>query len=168
MKEVCHLETCRLKVKIVYMSMDISPVFTGIDDEYIALLQPLFERVTYPANTTVIEQGALAEFLYLIESGKVEIFYKPYDDEIITITHVEANGLFGWSALIGSTKYSSSGIAIEELSALRIRGRDLRNLCQTYPQAGAVILDRLASVVSSRWQNAHDQVKSILQNGINT
>ena len=149
------------------MSLDSFPVFKGVDDEYIALLKPLFEWVTYPANTTVIEQGAAADFLYIIESGKVEIFYKPYDDEIITITHVEEKGLFGWSALIGSTKYSSSGVAIEELSALRIRGSDLRKLCQGYPQAGAVILDRLASAVSSRWQNAHEQVRSILENGLN-
>ena len=149
------------------MSLDIFPMFKDVDNEYIALLQPLFERVAYPANTTVIEQGAPAEFLYLIESGTVEIFYKPYDGEIITITHVEENGLFGWSALIGSTKYSSSGLAIEELSALRIKGSDLRKLCQENPQAGTVILDRLASAVSSRWQNAHEQVRSILEKGLN-
>jgi len=149
------------------MSLNNFPVFHSVDDEYIALLQPLFERVTYPANSIVIEQGELADFLYIVESGKVEIFYKPYDDEIITITHVEANGLFGWSALVGSTKYSSSGVAIEELSALRIKGSDLRKLCQENQQAGAVILDKLAGAVSSRWQNAHEQVKSILENGLN-
>ena len=152
--------------KIVCMSLASFPVFKEIDPEYIALLQPLFEQVSYPAKTAVIEQGEAAEYLYLVESGSVEIFYKPYDDEIITITHVEANGLFGWSALIGSTKYSSSGVAIESLNALRIKGSDLRNLCQENPQAGTVILDRLASAVSSRWQNAHEQVRSILQNGM--
>jgi len=161
------LDTISPADNIVCMSLNNFPVFKGVDEEYIALLQPLFERFTCPANTTVIEQGMAADFLYIVESGKVEIFYKPYDDEIITITHVEANSLFGWSALIGSTKYSSSGVAIEELNALRISGRDLRNLCQQNPEAGAVILDRLASAVSSRWQDAHEQVRSILENGLN-
>lgn len=150
------------------MSFASFPVFKDINPEYITLLQPLFEQVSYPAKSAVIEQGSAAEYLYLIESGKVEIFYKPYDDEIITITHVEENGLFGWSALIGSTKYSSSGVVIEALNAFRIKGSDLRKLCQENPQAGTVILDRLASAVSSRWQNAHEQVRSILQNGINS
>lgn len=162
------METFSRSDKIVCMSLASFPVFKNIDPEYITLLQPLFEQVTYPAKTAVIEQGAVAEYLYLVASGSVEIFYKPYDDEIITITHVEANGLFGWSALIGSAKYSSSGVVIEALSALRIRGSDLRKLCQENPQAGTVILDRLASAVSSRWQNAHEQVRSILENGMNS
>lgn len=148
------------------MSLVSFPVFNVVEDEYIALLEPLFKRFTCPVGTMVIEQGAVADFLYLVESGSVEIFYKPYDGEHITVTHVGAGGLFGWSALVGSTKYSSSGVAMEDLSALRIHGSDLRNLCRENPQAGSVILDRLASAVSSRWQNAHEQVRSILENGI--
>jgi len=154
------------EVKIHQMKLNDFPVFKDVDDKYIALFQPLFERFTCPAGTMVIEQGLVADFLYLVENGSVEIFYKPYDGEAITVTHVDAGGLFGWSALVGSTKYSSSGVAIEELNALRIHGRDLRKLCRENPEAGSVILDRLASAVSSRWQNAHEQVRSILENGI--
>ena len=44
----------------------------------------------------------------------------------------------------------------------------VEQMCQKYPQAGTVILDRLASAVSSRWQNAHEQVRSILENGLNS
>lgn len=150
------------------MSLDSFSVFKAVANEYIALLEPLFEGFTCPAGTMVIEQGAVADYLYLIESGSVEIFYKPYDGETITVTHVGTGGLFGWSALVGSAKYSSSGVAMEELRALRIRGSDLRTLCRENPQAGSVILDRLASAVSSRWQNAHEQVRSILENGVHS
>ena len=156
------------EVKILQMNLNSFPIFNNVDDKYIALFQPLFERFTCPVGTMVIEQGVAADFLYLVESGNVEIFYKPYDGESITVTHVGAGGLFGWSALVGSTKYSSSGVAVEELNAWRIHGRDLRNLCRENPQAGSVILDRLAGAVSSRWQNAHEQVRSILENGINS
>ena len=146
---------------------DLTPLFQSMDDEYIALLRPLFEQVSYQAGAKVIEQGAVADFIYLIEHGKVEISYKPYDGESLTITYVEAGGLFGWSALMGSPKYTSTGIAIEDLDLMRMRGSDLRILCREYPDAGEVILDRLASAVSKRWKNAHEQVKSILQSGIN-
>ena len=106
----------------------------------------------------MIKQGDAAEFLYLIEKGVVEISYKPYDGEAMTITHVGTDGLFGWSALVGSSKYTSSGIAIEDVDALRIRGADLRKLCVENPEAGKEILDRLASAVSTRWKDAHEQV----------
>lgn len=156
--------------KLRYFNMELNSflVFKGVDGKYIAMLEPLFEGFTCPAGTMVIEQGAVADYLYLIESGSVEIFYKPYDGETITVTHVGTGGLFGWSALVGSTRYSSSGVAMEKLSALRIQGSDLRNLCHENPQAGSVILDRLASAVSSRWQNAHEQVRSILETGLNS
>jgi CRP-like cAMP-binding protein len=150
------------------VDLELNPLFRGIDGKHLDLLRPLFERVSVPAGTMVIEQGVSADFIYLIESGVVAISYKPYDGEPITITHVEVGGLFGWSALVGSQKYTSSGIATEHLNAIRMHGNDLRKLCVEHPEAGKAILDRLASAVSSRWEDAHEQVKSILESGIDT
>lgn len=146
--------------------LELTPLFHGIDAEHLALLRPLFERVSFRAGTAVIEQGSAADFLYLIEHGLLAISYKPYDGEPITITHVEEGGIFGWSAVVGSEQYTSSGIAIEDLDAMRIRGSDLRKLCAEHPQAGRAILDRLANAVSARWQDAHEQIKAILKSGM--
>ena len=148
-------------------NLDLTPLFKDINKEYLHILHPLFVRITCTEGTVVIRQGDAADFLYLIENGKVEISYKPYDGEAMTITHVGPDGLFGWSALVGSSKYTSSAIAIEDVDALRIRGAELRKLCLENPEAGKEILDRLASAVSTRWKDAHEQVRSILENGVN-
>lgn len=149
------------------VDLELNPLFCDIDSRHLALLRPLFDRVSFRAGATVIEQGAAADFIYLIENGVAAITYKPYDGEPITITHVEVGGLFGWSALVGSRNYTSSGVAVENLETIRMRGSDLRKLCAEHPEAGKAILDRLASAVSARWKDAHEQVKSILANGIN-
>ncbi|HKI54239.1 MAG TPA: cyclic nucleotide-binding domain-containing protein [Anaerolineales bacterium] len=146
--------------------LEFNPLFKGIEKEYLEFLYPLFVRVICTKGTVVIKQGEAADFLYLVEKGKVEISYKPYDGEAITITHVGRDGLFGWSALLGSSKYTSSGIAIEDVEALRIRGTELRELCVENPEAGKKFLDRLASAVSARWKDAHKQVRSILEIGV--
>lgn len=140
--------------------------FQGLNEEDLKLLTSLFEQFSCGAGTVVIEQGAPAEYLYFIEKGKVAISYKPYDDHAITVTHVEKGGLFGWSAVVGSKTYTSSGTAIGNLQAVRIRGSELRKLCVDHPDAGRKILDHLASSVSARWKDAHEQVKAILKNGI--
>jgi CRP-like cAMP-binding protein len=150
------------------VGLELKPLFRGIRKEHLAILYPLFVRVTCTKGTVVIKQGDAADFLYLIERGMVEISYRPYDGEAITVTHVGVNGLFGWSALIGSPKYTSSVVAVDELHALRIRGSDLRQLCLENPKAGSAILDRLASAVSTRWTHAHEQVRSILESGMNS
>ena len=69
-------------------------------------------------------------------------------------------------AVVGSEKYTSSAIAIENLETMRIRGSELRKLCIDHPEAGKEILERLASSVSSRVQDAQEQVKSILKQGM--
>jgi len=146
--------------------LELLPLFHDVDAQYLALLRPLFERVSFRAGTTVVDQGNPAEYLYFIEQGVLQISYKPYDGEAITVTHLEAGGLFGWSAVLGSPKYTSSGIAVEELDAIRIKGSDLRKLCAEHPDAGKVILDKLADAVSARWKDAHEQVRAILENGM--
>lgn len=146
--------------------LELLPLFSGIDAQYLALLRPLFERVSFRAGMTVVDQGSPAAFLYIIERGTLQISYKPYDGEPITVTHLESGGLFGWSAVVGSPKYTSSGVAVEDLDAIRVKGSDLRRLCAEYPDAGKVILDKLADAVSTRWHDAHEQVKSILKNGM--
>jgi CRP-like cAMP-binding protein len=102
----------------------------------------------------------------LIVDGKVQVSYKPYDGTPITVGHVEKDGVFGWSAVVGSQTYTSSVMAIEHLETYRIQGKDLRKLCMEHPEAGKEILERIANVVSSRWKNSHEQVKSILLNGM--
>jgi CRP-like cAMP-binding protein len=146
--------------------LELLPLFHDVDAQYLALLRPLFERVSFRAGTAVVEQGGPADYLYLIEHGLLEISYKPYDGEPMTITHVDVGGLFGWSAVVGSPKYTSSGIATKDLDVIRVRGSDLRRLCVENPEAGRVILDRLASAVSTRWKDAHEQIKAILKNGM--
>jgi CRP-like cAMP-binding protein len=70
--------------------------------------------------------------------------------------------VFGWSAVIGSTHYTSSIISESQVEALRIRGNYLLALVREHPETGKIIMDRIASVVSSRWKNAHEQVQLLL------
>jgi CRP-like cAMP-binding protein len=141
-------------------------IFNDLDQKYMDMLRPLFEPFSCRAGTVVLQQGTPADHIYLILSGKVEVSFKPYDGTPITISHLEKDGFFGWSAVVGSSKYTSSATAIEDLDAFRIRGSELRKFCSENPEAGRVILEHLASAVSSRWQDAHEQVKSILVQGM--
>jgi CRP-like cAMP-binding protein len=133
-----------------------------MNKNYVDLLKPLFEPYACVAGTAVIQQGSPADYIYLVLEGKAEVSFKPYDGAPITVSHVGKDGLFGWSALVGSQTYTSSVWAIESLETVRIRGSELRKLCMDHPDAGKDILESLANAASSRWKNAHEQVKSIL------
>lgn len=150
------------------MDFDIQrlPVFTSLREEHIKSLKTLIETITCEAGEAVIRQDSPAEYFYIILKGKVQISYKPYDGNSITVSHVEEGGLFGWSAVIGSKRYTSSAIVIESLEAVRIRGDELRKLSAEHPEAGQEILNSLASAVSARWKNAHEEVRLMLEKGM--
>lgn len=149
-------------------NVEPAAIFKNMKEEYVNLLQRLFERYSFRSGTVVVQQGAPAEYFYLVISGKAQVSYKPYDGSTITISHVGKDGLFGWSAVVGSRTYTSSVTAVDDLETYRIRGSRLRNLCREYPEAGKDIMERLATIVSSRWKNSHEQVKSILVQGLQT
>lgn len=150
----------------MFSDLNLVPAFEDLNDEYMGLLKPLFEPFSCPAGSVILQQGAPADYLYLILKGTVEMSFKPEDATPITISHVEKGGWFGWSAVVGSKKYTSSAIAVDDLETIRIHGNELRKLCMEQPEAGKVVLERLASNVSSRWKDAHQQVRSILAKGI--
>jgi CRP-like cAMP-binding protein len=141
-------------------------IFKELDENQMNLLKPLFESFACQAGTVILQQGAPADFLYLVISGAVEMSFKPYDGIPITVSHVEKGGLFGWSAVVGSEKYTSSAIAIADVEAVRVHGSDLRKFCAEHPEAGKDILERLADGVASRWKDAHKQIKSLLAQGL--
>jgi CRP-like cAMP-binding protein len=136
------------------------------NEEMIELLKPLLEEFSCQPGTVIFQQGEQADFLYMVVDGKVDISYRPYDGVPLTVSHVGKGDLFGWSAVVGSAKYTSSAVAIESVSALRLHGSDLRKYCRENPEAGKDILGRLADKVSSRWQDAQKQVQGILFQGM--
>jgi CRP/FNR family transcriptional regulator, cyclic AMP receptor protein len=143
-------------------SLPYIPLFQDLDPAQIALLKPLFEQYTCPANTVIFEQDTPATYLYLLIKGEVAIRYKPYDGPTITLTRLRVGDVFGWSAVVGSPHYTSSIISETEVEAIRIRGNHLLKLSSDVPETGKVVMDRLARVVSPRWGNAQAQVQSLL------
>jgi CRP-like cAMP-binding protein/Fe-S cluster biogenesis protein NfuA len=142
------------------------PLFRDLGAADLKIIAPFFSVRTYPSGAIIFEQGERATVLYLLSMGKVAIRYKPYDGESITLNQVKAGGVFGWSAVLGNGFYSASVVCVEPCEVLFITGPDLRTLLERHPQTGRMVLDRLARAVSSRWVNAHAQVKTMLNNGI--
>ena len=142
-------------------------MFEDLNETMISLLTPLFEVFSCQPGSIIFQQGDRAEYLYLVLDGKVDVSFKPYDGNLMTISHIDKGGLFGWSAVVGSDTYTSTALAIESVKAFRIHGSDLREFCREHPEAGKDILERLADGVSFRWKDAHKQVQSILFQGMN-
>ena len=142
------------------------PLFKDLSSADMKIIAPLFHVRTYYQSATIIEQGERATCLYLLTAGKVDIFYKPYDGDSIKLNSLYTGSAFGWSSVLGNEIYSSSVICAVNCEVLMICGNDMRTLREEHPQTGAIIVDRLASSVSSRWSSAQAQVKAMIRKGV--
>ena len=156
---------------ISYIAMNLEKYsqlafFNGMQSTDIQLLEPYFAPQTWVAGTIIFEQDDYAEYLYLVVRGEVTIHFKPHDGPIMTVTRVQPGGIFGWSAAMNNPTYTSGAVCSLDSEILRIRGIDLRAICEKHPELGSIILNRLAAVIAERKQSRQGQVSTILANGM--
>ena len=142
------------------------PLFMDLAKTDLEIIAPLFHPHAYPAGATIIEQGEKADCLFLLAKGDVRIRYKPYDGETITLTHVHAGGVFGWSAVLGNPVYSSSVVCATACETFAVKSSDLHMLEINNETTARAVLDRIANAVSTRWEKSQSQVRSMLEKGV--
>lgn len=140
----------------------LSSVFQNLSPEQTALVQPLVEICSYQKDTAIFEQGDIAQYIYIVMRGEVLVRYKAYDGPVITVARVGPGSVFGWSAALGRTTYTSGAICTEDSDTFRISGRSLRRICEQHPKTGAAILERLAGMTDERLRATHNQILAML------
>lgn len=141
-------------------------IFTGLSPADLKWVAPLVEVCSFAPAEVVFEQGQMAAYLFVLLKGKVLVHFKPYDGPALTVAHIEAGGVFGWSAVLGRATYTSGAAAAEASEAIRLRGDKLRSLCEQHPEIGLVVLDQLASVIAERLRSTHGQILTMLTEGM--
>ena len=143
------------------------PAFQGVNGELQDQLTPLITLCHITAGTTIFQQGEAAKHLFFLESGEVEIVFKPFDGPVLSVAHLKHGAIFGWSATMGRKAYTSAALALSDCEAYRIEGKELQLLCENHPESGVVILDKLASAIAERLESTHNEIMGILIQGMN-
>lgn len=143
-------------------------LFKGLKKSQLDQLKHLMEFCSFPADMVIFDQDANADYLYILVKGEIAIRYKPYDGPPLIISRIFPGNVFGWSSALNREFYNSAAISVVESDALRIKGINLQNLCDTCPVTGAIFMDRLAGVISERIKHSHHEILALLSNGMDT
>ena len=147
-------------------SLEDIPFFHGLSPADRKRILAHFRSEDHHVGDAFFHQDQPADRLYLLVSGRVEISFKPYDGESLTVSVIEPGGVFGWSAALGRSSYTSGAVCTAGGRCLSIRGRDLRRICEEHPATGVVLLERLAEVIAQRLTSTHDHVMELLRQGV--
>ncbi len=141
-------------------------LFYDLSDEQLDGLARLAVPCIFSLEEKLFEQDQFAEFLYIVMSGEVSIMFKPHDGEEITVARVSEGGICGWSSVLGRAIYTSAAICTQPCETLRFRGRELQRLCESFPDTGIMIMERLAAVIAERLSNTNEQIMLLLSSNL--
>lgn len=143
------------------------PLFNDLDKDEIKHVLSGFRIIEFHKNDVIFQQDTSAEYFYIISKGEVFIRYKPYDGPPLVVTRIYPGDIFGWSAVLQRQNYTSAATAEEDCQVYQISGCDLLALCAQSPDSGAIILQRLAKIISVRLQGTHKDILEVFHSEMN-
>ena len=150
----------------MYNFADI-PFFAGFTPEQMELLQTIFVPYDCEEGDILFNQNDLAENIFLVVDGEVDVVFKPEDGPSLVVARVMPEGVIGWSAALGRPTYTSSAVCRTDCKLLRLRHQDLHDLSLKNPETGRQVLEHLADLISERLRNTRGHVMDLLLQGLN-
>ncbi len=140
-------------------------VFKGLDDTELAKIAELCRERTFGEGAVCFVQGKRAMELHLCRSGKVDIVAEIAQSSGVAevALHTATPGeVFGWSAVVGPRKYTSSARCVERTEDITIRGSQLLELLAENTHIGYVVMRNLGSAVSSRLADTRGKLTALI------
>lgn len=128
-------------------------LFTDVPGRDLVAVARLTEEVRVAEDVTVIERGAVEDWLFVVAEGRVRAHLDGR-----TLAEVGAGGVFGELAVLAAAPRAASVTAMEPTLLLRLRRGPFEELLDDRPEIARVIIETLARMLQ---QAAADQGISV-------
>ena len=134
-------------------------LFKGIDSKVMQEIADICTVESYAKGAKLFKAGEEAECLYILDEGSLNLVIENGWPHIYILK--EPGMLFGWSAMVESGRYTASGVCATDVKAMKSERKKLDKIFKSYPDAGLIVLKRLAGVISERLSNAYRDYLSV-------
>jgi CRP/FNR family cyclic AMP-dependent transcriptional regulator len=138
-----------------YMLKNI-PLFAGLDDQEMSLLEQHANTRTFPKNAILITEGDDTDSLYIIQSGKVRIYMNNPDGKEIILNEQGPGEHFGELALVDDAPRSASVMALEKTQISIISRQDFRKVLGNHPDIAFSLIRDLSHRIRLLSENVKD------------
>jgi CRP/FNR family cyclic AMP-dependent transcriptional regulator len=137
------------------------PFFAGLDHGFMSLVLGCASNVRFERGAYIFKEGYEANTFYLIRAGKVAVeMFAPQRQPIIVDTY-GVGEVLGWSWLLPPFTWKFNARAVEEVRAIALDGKCLRNKCEENHDLGYEVLKRFAQIIEQRLEAARLQLVDI-------
>ena len=137
------------------------PFVRELCEEQLSKLAELADVEVYEAGESICKQGRTQEKIYVIEDGLVGLYLELGPMTQRQLQTASSFEVVGWSAMLPPYRCTATVKAIETTRLLAFNGKELINLCDTYPEIGNKVHRGLASVIAVRLHNAFTQLMGV-------
>lgn len=130
--------------------------FKLLDDDERAVLAQQVEHRTIPAGTTIFHEGDPGGIMYVIRSGKVELWLYDEDRQRVVLATFEEGDFFGELSLLDQERRSATATTLTDTEVLIIDRIDLQLLFKQKPDAALDVI----SVLGNRLRFTSEIVRS--------
>jgi len=120
------------------------PMLEGLSERQIAEVIAIGRQRSLPRGATLFSQGTPHDGIYLVESGRVRVFYTAPSGREITLAIWHPGNFVGGPEVFGGGPHVWSGVAVTNVNALHLPGAALRDLVVEIPSLAIGIIEGLA------------------------
>ena len=141
------------KKRVVDTILALAPPFNALSPKDRRRLVERFSHQVIASATVVIQEGTLPSYLYLIKSGRAEVFMQEGGKEII-VGHLAAGDIFGEISLLLGRNHTASVRTVSRTDLLMASKADVEEILGAYPQ----IRETLKEYSRERLEEVRDKV----------
>ena len=142
------------------MPLSLSFLFRGLTKSQLQQLNIAANEIQVPKGQWLFQEGKMADRVYIIKSGAVEMLTKVNGEYELPIKIVRSEGgCFGSSALVPPYLYSLSARCAEDAVLLEIKRQDLEKLSAEDSALGCAIMTNLAQHLLDRLKETRQELK---------
>jgi CRP-like cAMP-binding protein len=135
--------------RIMFKLIEHVEVFKGLTQQELLSLLETTDKCNFSAGETIVKQGSVGAFLYVIIEGGVTVTKSTPHVPSIELARLEPGSSFGEMSLVDHELRSASVVARRDCTLLRLKETD----CWSQPIVSAKIFRNIARILSSRLRN---------------
>jgi CRP-like cAMP-binding protein len=142
------------------------PLFAGIDSMLLKDVAMIADEIEVAAGEWIFEEGEIADALYVIASGAVDLKIRTQPDqnayECIDMSTLPTPNVLGWSALVSPYKYTLCALASSDVKLIKIDSDSLLGLMSDNAELGHLLMTGLAGALGKRLTDLRVQFISLV------
>jgi CRP/FNR family transcriptional regulator, cyclic AMP receptor protein len=112
-----------------------TPLFQLLDNDELSVLAGQLEHQQFWAGQMIFSEGEAGGKMYVVQSGRVEVFIKDAGGEHVRLDTIETGDMFGELSLLDNEPRSANAKALEETHLIVVDRHDLEMLFKSHLHA---------------------------------